>query len=132
MTQPLPLPVPEFAPDLKLLRTFEFYDRPLLFASQDSAGSVYLAVYTGARDGPEVWLFAPITVHTLLDLIDGNIDYATAFTRPVTGKLYLVTAESEARATHEELTLDALNKEWLPEVGVFPGLSEQRNIRHSV
>jgi hypothetical protein len=132
MTQPLPLTAPEFAPDLQLLRTFEFYDRPLLFASQDSAGRVYLAVCTEARDGAEAWLFAPITVNTLLDLTDGHIDYATAFTRPVTGTLYLVTAESEARTTHKVITLDALNQEWLPEAGLFPRQSEQRSIRHSV
>jgi hypothetical protein len=119
MTTPLPLPAPEFAPGLQLLRSFEFYDRPLLFASEDTAGRIYLAVLASGEEGSETWLFAPITTLTLLDLTDGTIDYASAFKRPVAGKLYLVSTGPGEDESYLEVSVDALSEELMPEPGVY-------------
>ena len=76
--------------NLEIIETYEYYDKPLLFACQNTIGHIFLAVIIDETEVEEVWLYAPISERRFNEIRAGKMDLHDAFSRAEDNQLYRV------------------------------------------
>lgn len=90
---------------LRLIETYEFYDRPILFLSANNLDQLFLAVYADHREETEVWLYVPISQARSQQIRSGGVDLHSAFRRAESGYVHVIelsetTGEVQSCCSH--------------------------------
>lgn len=113
--------------NLKIVDTYEFYDKPLLFVCQNTIGHLFLAVLIDENDIEEIWIYAPISTKRLEQVRAGIVDLHDAFAQAEDGNVYEVNIphNSSDEVKVSFLSVDRLTDTMLPLKGERLYLSTQ-------
>ncbi len=132
------LPIGTALGDLRITEVIEYYDRPLLFACQNTLDHLYLAVLVDEADGVEFWLYAPMSVGRWQQIRANAIDLHDAFAAAETGQVWRIEqATDSGEVLHcnavacselsvDELPLTGVYADMPPETLVLPGENDVR------
>ena len=73
------LPEQTYLGQLRVLEVYEATDEPCLFACQNGAGHIFLAVLIDETDEVKDWLYVPLSNDRFARLRSGEIDLCTGF-----------------------------------------------------
>lgn len=104
---------------LEIIEVFEYYDQPVLFACQNAAGSLYLAVLEDEDEDFESWLYAPMSPERFAQVRSGGVDLYSAFRNAEDGFVFRVTRHwaDPSAPNVDVIPVDQLTEEQLPEAG---------------
>lgn len=102
--------------NLRIVETYEFYDKPLLFSCRNTAGYLFLAVLIDESEDGETWLYAPVSLNRYNQIRSGAIDLHDAFSNAEDGRLYRVYLpyNQTSDIKFEFLSINKLNEDALP------------------
>ena len=109
---------------LEIIETYEYYDRPLLFACRNTLGHVYLALLVDEDEMSETWFYVGVSQTRFEYVRTGGIDLRTAFAEPEDGTINQVEVfHDDNRSPHVTIILAAqVGNDFLPEPGEFLSL----------
>lgn len=116
----LPIPHPNFAEELSVIESYQFFDRPVLFSCHDRRGHAYLAVWADEKEDTdqETWVFTPIHPGVLDAVRSGSIELQAAFRNGIDGRAFLVDVDWNTQSsTVREVSSSELSDDLLPEPG---------------
>jgi hypothetical protein len=122
-TQPAsPLPPGGPIRHARVLRVFEYYDRPELFAFENEANLLYLAVFAASdHESSETWIVARVDAQQLMSLSTATVDYQSLFLSPYQGEWYEVDVDLAHNTADYRLGDETLpDPTLLPEPGTRP------------
>ncbi|MCA0458054.1 MAG: hypothetical protein LCI00_29070 [Chloroflexi bacterium] len=105
--------------NLTITEIYEYYDKPLLFACQNTSGHIYLVVLEDEPDDGEIWLYVTLSPTRFKELRAGTIDLHTAYKNSEDGHVLIVTTyhDNQLQAQIEVVDAESLTDDQLPEVG---------------
>lgn len=95
---------------------YEFEMEPILFTCVDKAKRLFLCLCSEIR-GKQKWIISECSVDTLQDIINQNIDIASAFCR--TSKMIIVEMDIEGKENNYIINTECVDELDLPESGTF-------------
>lgn len=114
------LPTDTFLGKLKIQHTYEYYDRPVLFACQNAAQMNYLVVLLDEGNASDVWLYVALSHNRFEAIHQANIDLYHAFKEAEDEIVYEVTIfQSSHPSQIRILPTNALSDSQLPAAGEF-------------
>lgn len=116
----LPIPHPEFAEELSIIESYQFFDRPVLFSCHDSQGRAYLAVWADEKEDAdqETWVFTPIHPGVLDAVRSGSMELQAAFKNGIDGSAFVVEVDWDTQSTTStEVRSSELDNDLLPQRG---------------
>ncbi|MBK6431242.1 MAG: DUF6575 domain-containing protein [Anaerolineae bacterium] len=104
---------------IELLETYEFYDRPLLFACRNKQGILFIAVLADENDTNETWLYVPLTDRRLSQIRAGLLDLHDAFEIAEDGEVLIVSVfHGDGRPISVDIiAANSIPQAWLPARG---------------
>lgn len=101
--------------ELKILKTYIYYDQPVLYSCIDTKGQHYIAVLIDIKKDKEIWLYLPLSSERL-NLIENNkINIKEAFMFSETGYVIEVEIYNNNEIKTRIVSSSKLNEEDLPE-----------------
>jgi hypothetical protein len=80
---------------MEIIETYEFYDKPVLFACRNAAGHIYVTVLADETEGFETWLYVAMSMDRFVHVRSGAIDLRSAFVLSEDGIVFRVRINSE-------------------------------------
>jgi hypothetical protein len=109
------LPEQTYLGKLRILEVYEAIDEPCLFACQNGAGHVFLAVLIDETEAVKDWLYVPLSDDRFARVRSGAIDLYHAFRSAEDGFVHWVSVPIEnGSAIVKTIDCDALTNDWLP------------------
>ncbi|MDQ7024386.1 MAG: hypothetical protein Q9P01_06000 [Anaerolineae bacterium] len=117
---------------LEIFEVYEVFDKPILFACQNRAGTMYLAIWEDEDDEnlTDTWLYVAVSQNRLEQIRGGNIDLKSAFTDSEDEIVYEVIISQNNTSRVNTLTSFELTDDRLPLAG--EKLSLQPAIRRKI
>ena len=112
---------------LKVIEIYEYYDKPLLFACQNTAGQIFLAVLIDETEEKEVWYYVPVSPLRFEQIRAGKVDLHDAFLRAEDEQVFkIITPQSHnSDVTIEYVPTNELSDDDLPLAGEILNLDTQ-------
>lgn len=106
---------------LRIKQEYEYYDQPVLFSCINTAGQLFLAVYSVRTDeGIDEWLYLPMSAKRYKELKNGYIDTYSAFTQAEGGLVHkVIMSRDDLSDKVYTINSSELRDEWLPEKGEY-------------
>lgn len=103
---------------LAIESVFEYYDAPVLFVARNELGYPFFALAVDEIEGVTHYLFVPMSEERLAAVRTGLVTLRDAFGRPETPYVFQVRLiPSQESAEVDELAVDEIRTDWLPEAG---------------
>lgn len=103
---------------LELLETFEYYDKPVLFACRNATDELFLVVLEDEDDDVETWLYVGLSQLRFNHVRSGSIDLRTAFIEAENNFVYEVRLYFDNRLPEVAIvSAQELNDDQLPIAG---------------
>ena len=101
---------------LKIVETYAYYDEPVLYCCQNTAGHLYLVVAAAENKQHEVWLYARVSDVRLKLVRCGAVDLHDAFADPEDGSLLQVIVPYDDNIPLQTESVDPkrISKDMLP------------------
>lgn len=114
------LPQDTFLGKLEMLKIYEYYDKPVLFACRSAAKMTYLVVLLDEVVHSSTWLYVALSIQRFEEIRTGHIDLYRAFKEAEDEIVYEVSIFSTPHPPQiRVLPTSALSETQLPERGEF-------------
>src|SRR5205807_462094 len=110
---------------LRVLETYIRYDGPKLFACENIAGQIFLALFVDDRVGAELYLYVPVSRERWLSVRRGSVALRNALENPEDGHVFEVLRPLDGSdPTIRIIRASDIDTGWLPEPDVILRLPE--------
>ena len=103
---------------IKILEVYAAYDEPCLYSCKTSDGQLYLVVFIDQTEDSKTWLYAPLSMARLKQLINKTLGLRQAFAETESGIAFIVT-EYQRVISKWRVACSELPDKYLPLPGVF-------------
>lgn len=107
--------------NLELIEVYEYYDKPVLLACKNAAGTIYLALWIDETTEADVWLYTSMSRTRFEYIRSGGLELRLAFTEAEDSLVFEVRVPyiSSKQATVTPLPVERVSSDVLPLPGEY-------------